>query len=135
MKEILDLNLIIIIPAAFIGVLGGLLGALFIFLHLKVAKYRRMVISSIQNKRFQDFIKLSEAVILAVIQALVFNHSFAALCIISGTVMLVYRQCVQRLSCALCHLKAATQWLFLSLSQVNMKESMSSFVLINAKFL
>jgi chloride channel 7 len=47
----IDINILAIIPSVLLGVMGGLLGSLFVFLHLKFAKLRRRIQANISNTR------------------------------------------------------------------------------------
>lgn len=67
MKHDLNLSLLIFIPALIIGAVGGLLGAVFIFIHLKASKLRRKLFSYIQSTQVQNVLKLFEVILIAVI--------------------------------------------------------------------
>jgi len=45
----IDINILALIPCIMLGLLGGLLGSLFVFLHLKLAKLRRKIQAAKEN--------------------------------------------------------------------------------------
>ncbi len=47
----IDINILALIPCMMLGLLGGLLGSLFVFLHLKVAKLRRRVQAGVTTRQ------------------------------------------------------------------------------------
>ena len=47
----IDMNILALIPSVVLGVLGGVLGSLFIFINLKFSKIRRMIHSRVKNIR------------------------------------------------------------------------------------
>jgi hypothetical protein len=66
MKRTLHLSLLIFLPATFIGAIGGLLGAMFIFMHLKASKFRRRLFSCFGSPTVQNILKLIEVLVIAV---------------------------------------------------------------------
>ena len=66
MKEDLRLNLIIVIPTIILGILGGLSGALFIFIHLKSARFRRKLLAKLTRPEVLNLVKVIEPVIVTV---------------------------------------------------------------------
>ena len=65
-KDVLTLNLLMVIPSAIIGIIGGFLGVTFILLNLKMAKFRRRILGKIQSTGLLRTIKVLEPVCLAV---------------------------------------------------------------------
>ncbi|KXJ16127.1 chloride channel protein D [Exaiptasia diaphana] len=65
----LALNILAFIPTVILGVIGGLLGALFTFLNLKIARFRRYHIGSIKSKGWKNLAKLMEPIIIMIITA------------------------------------------------------------------
>jgi H+/Cl- antiporter ClcA len=66
MKRALELSFFIFIPAVIIGAVGGLLGAIFIFTHLKASKLRRKLFSRIDNQHLLRLAQVLEVVLIAV---------------------------------------------------------------------
>lgn len=64
-KEI-DLNIVGIIPAVLIGLLGGMLGGLFTFLNLKIQRARRRLLSKVKTSWLQKIVRMSEPIIIMV---------------------------------------------------------------------
>ena len=54
------------IPTAVIGIIGGLLGALFTILNLKMTRLRKKLLSSIQREWIQKLIRLFEPALIMV---------------------------------------------------------------------
>jgi H+/Cl- antiporter ClcA len=46
----IDINILALIPCMMLGLLGGLLGSLFVFLNLKMAKLRRRVQAGVTTR-------------------------------------------------------------------------------------
>ncbi|XP_048583909.1 chloride channel protein D [Nematostella vectensis] len=63
------LNLLAFVPAAIIGAIGGLLGALFTFLNLKIARFRRYHIGNIKSKGWKNLAKLVEPIFIMLIMS------------------------------------------------------------------
>ncbi|KAH0617732.1 hypothetical protein JD844_016255 [Phrynosoma platyrhinos] len=66
-KNLLDMSILAFIPAIFLGVLGGLLGALFVFLNIKINKIRMWFFSRIPKTSHRRAMKLLEAVLVLVL--------------------------------------------------------------------
>jgi chloride channel 7 len=66
MKVKLELSLSVFIPTLILGVLGGLLGSLYIFMHLKMAQFRRSVLRKFTRVEFSNAFKVVEVVLLCV---------------------------------------------------------------------
>ncbi|XP_042320510.1 chloride channel protein C-like [Sceloporus undulatus] len=66
-KNLLDMSILAFIPAIFLGVLGGLLGALFVFLNIKVNKFRMWFFSRIPKTSLRRAMKLLEVVLVLVV--------------------------------------------------------------------
>ena len=60
------MNILAFVPALILGVVGGLLGALFTFANLKVARGRKWLLGSIKNSLARNLLKLAEPVIIMV---------------------------------------------------------------------
>ncbi|KAF8790282.1 Chloride channel protein A like protein [Argiope bruennichi] len=63
----IDLNIIALVPTIIVGVLGGLLGTLFTFLNLKVARVRRKLLSSVKSKGVKQTLQITEPLIIMII--------------------------------------------------------------------
>ena len=61
-----DVNLLMFIPTAVIGIIGGLLGALFTILNLKMTRLRKKLLSSIEREWIQKLIRLFEPALIMV---------------------------------------------------------------------
>lgn len=60
------MNILAFLPAAILGVVGGLLGALFTFLNLKICRLRRYILGLIKNVWKQNALKILEPVLIMV---------------------------------------------------------------------
>ncbi|XP_035227060.1 chloride channel protein D-like isoform X2 [Stegodyphus dumicola] len=67
----IDLNILAVIPAVLVGALGGMLGAVFTFLNLKIARARRKVLSSIKSTYLQKTAQISEPLLIMVVMGTV----------------------------------------------------------------
>lgn len=65
-KNLLDMSVLAFVPAIFLGILGGLLGALFVFLNIKINKLRMWFFSTIPKTSLRKTAKLLEAVLILV---------------------------------------------------------------------
>ncbi|XP_074627638.1 chloride channel protein C-like [Acropora palmata] len=63
----IGLNILAFIPTVILGIIGGLLGAVFTFINLKIARFRRSQISKINSKHWKNVAKLSEPVLIMII--------------------------------------------------------------------
>ena len=63
----IDLNVIGLIPAMILGIIGGLLGALFIKLNLKFAHWRSRILSRFTNQTVLKVLKVSEPLTIILI--------------------------------------------------------------------
>jgi chloride channel 7 len=59
-------NIIAFIPTVIIGIIGGILGALFTFFNLKFAKGRKRLLSKIPNVVAQKILRMAEPIIVIV---------------------------------------------------------------------
>ncbi|XP_072855019.2 chloride channel protein C [Pogona vitticeps] len=66
-KNLLDMSVLAFIPAIFLGILGGLLGALFVSLNIKINKLRMLVFSRILKIPLRKATKLLETVLILVL--------------------------------------------------------------------
>nr|XP_056710733.1 chloride channel protein D-like [Euleptes europaea] len=66
-KNLLDMSVLAFVPAIFLGILGGLLGALFVFLNIKINKLRMWFFSTIPKTSLRKTAKLLEAVLILVL--------------------------------------------------------------------
>ncbi|XP_059502345.1 chloride channel protein C-like [Stegostoma tigrinum] len=66
-KYLLDMNILVFIPTIILGIIGGLLGALFVSMNLKVNKFRTKFFKLIKHKFMQKACKLTEAVLILII--------------------------------------------------------------------
>ena len=60
------MNIIAFIPTVIIGIIGGVLGALFTFINLKIARGRKRLLSKITNGAAQKIVRLAEPIIIIV---------------------------------------------------------------------
>ncbi|KAI0238342.1 Chloride channel protein D [Lamellibrachia satsuma] len=65
----LTLNIAVFIPAALLGAIGGLLGAAFTIMHLKIIRLRRRMYIYIKHKSLQNIVKVFEPVVIMTIVA------------------------------------------------------------------
>ncbi|XP_067409978.1 chloride channel protein C-like [Emydura macquarii macquarii] len=65
-KNLLDMSVLAFVPTIFLGILGGLFGALFVCLNIKINKVRERFFSSIQNTSLRKTSKLLESVLVLV---------------------------------------------------------------------
>ncbi|XP_060098955.1 chloride channel protein C-like [Heteronotia binoei] len=65
-KNLLDMSVLAFVPAIFLGILGGLLGALFVFLNIKINKLRMWFFSTIPKTSLRKTAKLLECVLILV---------------------------------------------------------------------
>lgn len=61
------LNVIALVPTVIVGILGGILGAMFTFINLKIARARRLLLSHIKSPLKEKIIKLIEPMIIMII--------------------------------------------------------------------
>ncbi len=66
MRKIVNLNLAIFIPAIVLGLIGGLLGSVFIFYLLKLSKFRRRLLAKISSPRVANLVKMFEVLLVSV---------------------------------------------------------------------
>ena len=64
--EGVDVNILMFIPTMLIGVIGGLLGAAFTILNLKITRYRKSILHKVGKDWAQKLIKLFEPCIIMV---------------------------------------------------------------------
>ncbi|KAM9223217.1 chloride channel protein C-like [Leptosomus discolor] len=65
-KNLLDMNVLVFIPTILLGMLGGLLGALFVSLNIKINKLRMQFFNSIPKLSLRKASKLLETVLILV---------------------------------------------------------------------
>ncbi|XP_018425385.1 PREDICTED: chloride channel protein C-like isoform X1 [Nanorana parkeri] len=63
-KDLLDMSVLAFIPCVILGVIGGLLGALFVFLNVRINKVRQKLFNSISHKLLRQLSKLLETLFL-----------------------------------------------------------------------
>ncbi|XP_069477130.1 chloride channel protein C-like [Ambystoma mexicanum] len=66
-KNLLDMSVLAFIPTIIIGILGGLLGALFVSLNIRINKSRMRFFNMIQNESLKKVSKLCEALLIVVV--------------------------------------------------------------------
>ncbi|XP_040210108.1 chloride channel protein C-like isoform X2 [Rana temporaria] len=66
-KDFLDMSVLAFIPCIIIGVIGGLLGALFVFLNVRINKFRLKLFNSISHKLLRQLSKLLETLVLLMV--------------------------------------------------------------------
>ncbi|NWI10567.1 CLCB protein, partial [Crypturellus soui] len=88
--DLLDMSVLAFIPTILLGVLGGLLGALFVSLNLKINKLRIQFFNSIPKSSLRKTSKLLETVLILVIANLGSGRNFLELNV----------GCVKSLSCS-----------------------------------
>ncbi|KAM4706226.1 chloride channel protein C-like [Rhinophrynus dorsalis] len=65
-KDLLDISVLAFIPTIILGIIGGVLGALFVFLNVRINKVRMKMFNSIQQKCPRQLCKLLETLLLLV---------------------------------------------------------------------
>ncbi|XP_041457216.1 chloride channel protein C-like [Lytechinus variegatus] len=68
-REGIDVNIIMFIPTVVIGIIGGVLGSLFVFSNLKLARLRRRMIALTRLPWQQKLMRLSEPCIIIILVA------------------------------------------------------------------
>ncbi|XP_061467311.1 chloride channel protein C-like [Rhineura floridana] len=66
-KNLLDMSVLAFVPAIFLGILGGLLGALFVFLNIKINRLRMCFFNAIPKTSLRKTTKLLESVLVLVL--------------------------------------------------------------------
>ncbi|NXL89457.1 CLCB protein, partial [Alectura lathami] len=85
-KNLLDMHVLAFVPAILLGMLGGLLGALFVFLNIKINRLRMQFFNSIPKSSLRKTSKLLETVLILVIANLGSGRNFRLLdvgCVLS----------------------------------------------------
>ena len=67
----IDLNILGILPSIILGILGGLLGSLFIFINLKLTSLRSSVQARMSSKGWRRLAKMSEPLLVMLISSTV----------------------------------------------------------------
>ena len=67
----IDLNILGILPSIILGILGGLLGSLFIYINLKLASLRSSIQRKITTKEWQKLAKMLEPLLVMLISSTV----------------------------------------------------------------
>lgn len=65
-SEGIDVNILMFLPTVVIGIVGGILGALFTFLNLKFARMRKRLLATVQRLWVQKVARMVEPVIVMV---------------------------------------------------------------------
>ncbi|KAM8966882.1 chloride channel protein C-like [Pelodytes ibericus] len=65
-RDLLDMSVLAFIPTIILGVIGGVLGALFVFLNVRINKIRIKLFTAIKQKYYRQIIKLLETLLLLV---------------------------------------------------------------------
>ncbi|XP_073241791.1 chloride channel protein D-like [Porites lutea] len=63
----IGVNILAFIPTVILGIIGGLLGAAFTFIYLKIVRFRRSQICKIKSVRWKNVAKISEPVLIMII--------------------------------------------------------------------
>jgi len=63
----IGLNILAFIPTVILGIIGGLLGAVFTFINLKIARFRRSQLGKIKSIQWKNIAKLSEPILIMII--------------------------------------------------------------------
>ncbi|XP_062985903.1 chloride channel protein D-like [Elgaria multicarinata webbii] len=66
-KNLLDMSVLAFVPAIFLGILGGLLGAFFVFLNIKINTLRMWFFSTIPKSSLRKATKVLESVLVLVL--------------------------------------------------------------------
>ncbi|XP_041045208.1 chloride channel protein C-like [Carcharodon carcharias] len=66
-KYLLDMNILVFIPTIVLGIIGGVLGALFVSMNMRVNKFRTEFFNLIKHAFVQKVCKLTEAVLILLI--------------------------------------------------------------------
>ncbi|RUS70485.1 hypothetical protein EGW08_021753 [Elysia chlorotica] len=67
--DAVDINILMFIPSAILGVLGGLLGSAFTILYLKMTRLRKRCLASISSPRLVQFIRLAEPALVMIVMS------------------------------------------------------------------
>jgi len=62
----IPVNLIMFVPALLIGIIGGILGAIFTILNIKMAKIRRRIFSRLRHAVAQKILRFFEPLVIVV---------------------------------------------------------------------
>ena len=65
-KEGVDINILMFIPAVIIGVIGGLMGSLFTIVNLKIHRLRKRNLAAIKKPWLVKFVRLAEPALVMV---------------------------------------------------------------------
>ncbi|XP_064648875.1 H(+)/Cl(-) exchange transporter 7-like isoform X2 [Lineus longissimus] len=65
----IPVNLMMFMPAVVLGIMGGVLGALFTVLNLKIRRIRRLINSKIKNKHLEKLNKFCETIVIMILMA------------------------------------------------------------------
>ncbi|XP_078683930.1 chloride channel protein C-like isoform X1 [Branchiostoma floridae x Branchiostoma belcheri] len=68
-KSEIAVNIIAFVPAFVLGVLGGMLGSLFNFLNLKVARFRRLLLAKSSSYCGKRLLRMAEPVLIMILMA------------------------------------------------------------------
>ncbi|XP_022340708.1 chloride channel protein C-like isoform X1 [Crassostrea virginica] len=63
----IDVNILMFIPTIIIGLIGGLLGAVFTILHLKMTRGRKRLLANIQSEWLQKILRIFEPAVIIII--------------------------------------------------------------------
>ncbi|XP_056377862.1 chloride channel protein C-like isoform X2 [Hyla sarda] len=66
-KNLLDMSVLAFIPSIILGIIGGLLGALFVFLNVKINKLRMKIFNSISIKLLRQLSKILDTCLILVV--------------------------------------------------------------------
>lgn len=66
MNTKLDVNILTFIPSVLLGAIGGILGSLFTFINLKIARSRRQLLSKVNGPQKKKIIRFIEPCIILV---------------------------------------------------------------------
>ena len=66
------MNIIAFIPAALLGAIGGILGAVFTFINLKIARARKRLLAKVSQQKLQRIIRMMEPITIMVSASRIF---------------------------------------------------------------
>ena len=66
-KDLMAVNVIAVVPAIMLGILGGLLGSAFTHLNLVIARWRKQIMAKIKGKHLKNIVRMGETVTILLI--------------------------------------------------------------------
>ncbi|KAE8598725.1 hypothetical protein XENTR_v10016914 [Xenopus tropicalis] len=66
-KDLLNISVLAVIPTIILGIIGGLLGALFVFINVRINKLRMKIFTSVPHKFLRQLTKLLDTLLILVV--------------------------------------------------------------------